>query len=125
MVKDTSLADILKEGVWGEMNPNSIGSTVLSNGYIVSTTELKEFTKLLDSMIGLAMTVTGIEPEDLADGGFRGDLRSEGDFETMVFPCDAEGVVTDWQEMGFLRYMSREEAIEGHKEMVNKWRRMK
>ena len=33
-------------------------------------------------------------------------------FETLVFPCDADGEVTDWSEIAGGRGVSREEAIE-------------
>jgi hypothetical protein len=35
-------------------------------------------------------------------------------WETMAFPCDAEGGVTDWGEVFCDRYGSRDAAIEGH-----------
>lgn len=37
-------------------------------------------------------------------------------FETMQFPCDNEGVVTDWGEIFCDRYSTWEEALAGHEE---------
>lgn len=42
-------------------------------------------------------------------------------FETMVFNCDEDGVVTDWMDLDVAKYDTREEAIHGHEEMVEKW----
>lgn len=42
-------------------------------------------------------------------------------YETMVFKCDAAGNVTDWIELACDRYTTREEAIEGHANMVTEW----
>jgi len=36
-------------------------------------------------------------------------------FETMIFPCDANGKITDWGELYAKVYDSIEEATEGHK----------
>lgn len=41
--------------------------------------------------------------------------------ETMVFPCDEKGNVTDWGDLDAYWYESEEEAEEGHFEMVEKW----
>ena len=40
-------------------------------------------------------------------------------FETMVFPTG------DWGELDVRRYTTEEEAIKGHKEMVEKWNKIK
>jgi len=40
-------------------------------------------------------------------------------FETMVFPKE------DWGELDVRRYTTEEEAIKGHKEMVEKWNNIK
>ena len=40
-------------------------------------------------------------------------------FETMVFPKG------DWGELDVRRYTTEEEAIKGHKEMVEKWNKTK
>ena len=40
-------------------------------------------------------------------------------FETMVFPKG------DWGELDVRRYTTEEEAIKGHKEMVEKWNKIK
>jgi hypothetical protein len=43
-------------------------------------------------------------------------------WETMVFPCDQQGAVTDWSERDCDRYESKDGAIQGHAAMVEKWR---
>ena len=43
-------------------------------------------------------------------------------WETMVFPCNADGEVTDWGDLDVERYDSEEEARVGHDEMVAKWK---
>lgn len=45
-------------------------------------------------------------------------------WETMVFPCDANHNVTDWGDLDADWYASFEEAQEGHKAMVEKWKKM-
>jgi hypothetical protein len=42
-------------------------------------------------------------------------------FETMVFPCDARGTVTDWQELEVQQYRTIDEAYAGHDDMVENW----
>jgi hypothetical protein len=38
-------------------------------------------------------------------------------YETMVFPCDSDGAVTDWGELACNRYDSEAEARAGHAAM--------
>lgn len=125
MIKDRSLADVVTEGIWSD-NENSVRSTHLSNGYIVSTVKRSGFVKKLDEIINGVMGIAGITVEELAEHGqgFRADLSIEGEYETMVFTCDEVGEVSDWDEKAYCRYMSHEEAEEGHKEMVSRWRRV-
>jgi len=42
-------------------------------------------------------------------------------FETMVFPCDEKGNVTDWGDVDSERYSTEDEALSGHAAMVDKW----
>ena len=47
-------------------------------------------------------------------------------FETMVFPFNnTRDKVTDWGELDMDRYSTEEEAIAGHKAMVEKWSKPK
>lgn len=41
-------------------------------------------------------------------------------FETMVFPCNTDGEITDWHEVDCRRYSTVEAAREGHWEMVER-----
>jgi hypothetical protein len=43
-------------------------------------------------------------------------------FETMVFECNKDGEVDDWGELDKENYITEEEAIEGHKKFINKWK---
>lgn len=45
-------------------------------------------------------------------------MHSGGQYETMVFPTDAEGEVTNWREQAFDRYPTEEAARAGHEAMV-------
>ncbi len=48
-----------------------------------------------------------------------------GPYETMVFPCDAEGNVTNWGGEEYCeRYFSPEDAELGHEKTLNEWRSM-
>jgi hypothetical protein len=47
-----------------------------------------------------------------------GIFHEDWPYETMVFPADANGNVTDWVELACHRYMSMNEAVEGHAHMV-------
>jgi len=51
------------------------------------------------------------------------DTRYTADhgWETMVFKCDAEGNVSDWNELDCDRYSNEEEARAGHQQMVSRW----
>jgi hypothetical protein len=42
-------------------------------------------------------------------------------FESMVFPCSADGKVTDWLELDSDRYSTEAEALTGHAALVAKW----
>lgn len=43
-------------------------------------------------------------------------------FETMVFKCDKNGNIIDWSDLDADVYDNSEEAKEGHKEMIKKWK---
>lgn len=43
-------------------------------------------------------------------------------FETMVFPTGPDNTVSDWGDLDCDRYSTEEEALEGHKQMVEKWK---
>lgn len=42
-------------------------------------------------------------------------------FETMVFPCTADGQVTDWGEILVKHYSNEIDAINGHNEVQFYW----
>ena len=42
-------------------------------------------------------------------------------WETMVFECDEDGIVTDWCDLDCDIYATKEQADIGHADMVNKW----
>ena len=44
-----------------------------------------------------------------------------GIYETMVFPSDSSGEITDWREQDMNRYETEEEARDGHAKMVTRW----
>ena len=71
---------------------SQIARTVV-NGYVVSTVKL---TDLFGIHVG-------------------------GEYETMVFPADANGEVADWLERDCQRYGNMEAALEGHEVMVAAW----
>lgn len=48
-------------------------------------------------------------------------LTPDHGWETMVFPCDATGEVSDWLELDAERYSGRGEAEEGHGEVISRW----
>lgn len=79
----------------GKGDYHRVAADVLPNGYWVSTVWLG-----LDHSFG--------EGEPLI-------------FETMVFPCDAEGRVTDWGDKDCERYSTEAAAKAGHAAMVAKW----
>jgi hypothetical protein len=76
-------------------NPNIIDRTVVNGKYLVSTVRLA--------------------------GTLRLDLYTGHIFETMVFASDAEGDVTNWQELDSQRYRTIDEARIGHNDMVQSW----
>lgn len=43
-------------------------------------------------------------------------------FETMVFPCDANGKVADFGDLDCDRYSTEAEALAGHAALVAKWK---
>lgn len=45
-----------------------------------------------------------------------------GEFETMVFKCDKDGKVEDWDDLDKANYSTEEEAIKGHEKMCEKWK---
>jgi hypothetical protein len=72
-----------------------IDRTVVNNKYVVSTVRLAGYEMMAE----------------LFD-------EHGGRFETMVFPCDEQGTVTDWLELDCRRYHSAEAAREGHNDVV-------
>ena len=98
----------------GHRYPQSVESTVLSNGYLVSTINLdKGVTRELDALIGTLQGVIGT--------GGRADFSTPGSYETMVFACDEQGEVTDWRELDFARYTTEDDARAGHEDIVARW----
>lgn len=107
-------------------NPNQIARTKAGN-YLVSTIFLSSANLALDdSLTRLGELVFSNErvkdhpeAEELKE---RFDfLKTNGDYETMVFHCDEEGEPTDWTEVDAARYDSEEEALDGHRQMVERW----
>lgn len=43
-------------------------------------------------------------------------------YETMIFPCDEAGTVTDFGELYMDRYSTREQAERGHEQIVEQLR---
>ena len=44
-------------------------------------------------------------------------------FETMVFKCDKNGDVEEWDELDKKNYDNEKQAEKGHKQMVSKWKK--
>ena len=44
--------------------------------------------------------------------------------ETMVFTSDEQGNVTSWTDLDAETYSTSEEAEEGHRQMIEKWKEM-
>lgn len=42
--------------------------------------------------------------------------------ETMVFKCTEDGEVISWKNLDARRYITIQEAIKGHWDMIEKWR---
>ena len=42
--------------------------------------------------------------------------------ETMVFKCTEDGEVISWKKLDERRYITIQEAIKGHWDMIEKWR---
>ena len=42
--------------------------------------------------------------------------------ETMVFRCTEDGEVQSWRDLDARRYITIQEAIKGHWNMIEKWR---
>ena len=57
---------------------------------------------------------------DLSNNGRR-SLFGSRRYETMVFPCDSEGKITDWLELDVGTHSTIDEATAGHLEMVQKF----
>ena len=79
-------------------NPNVIDRTVVNNKYVVSTVSLPGYE---------------LAPRLYDELG--------GGYETMVFHCDADGIVTDWLELDCRRYRSHQAARAGHNDVVLDW----
>ena len=96
----------------GPRYTQTVESTVLSNGYLVSTIALSEQLAPLDSLIATFAELVG-DTE-------RAKLGTPGGYETMVFAAE-NGEVTNWLELDFRRYATEEEARAGHEEIVETW----
>ena len=42
-------------------------------------------------------------------------------YETMVFACNEKGLVTEWIELDVRQYGTKDAAVEGHAETVERW----
>lgn len=124
---EMGIAEIVRDGEV-EGYDKSVRYTVLSNGYVISTVNLVDnLARDIDKFLATAMKAFGVTREDMEEispNGFFADTSGDEPFETMVFFQDEEGK-RDNHELGFARYMSREEAEKGHADFVEKWRRMK
>ena len=78
--------------------PKTVDRTIVGGKYLVST---------------IALSGAEIWP-DLYE-------EADGAFETMVFPCDEQGIVSDWLELDCERYRTRSDAMTGHINMVQNW----
>jgi len=79
--------------------------------------------RAMDELINMVEDMHEISPEDYRASG--ADLRTPGDWETMVFLCDSEGKITDFCELDFARYETEEDAHTGHAKMTEKWLNLK
>lgn len=96
----------------GPKYAQTVESTILSNGYTVSTVILLQEHAVIDGFISLMASVVG-DTE-------RADLSTPGNYETMVFASE-NGEITNWTELDFRRYDTEEEARAGHEEVVEIW----
>ena len=97
------------------MNERTVALTQVGD-VVVSTVSLSlPMVRSMDSLITTLGAIYG-GAED------RADLSTPGDYETMVFDCDDNGEVTNYTEKDFARYATKEEAEEGHKQIVEKWK---
>lgn len=103
---------------------NGVGATLLSNNYFVSTTRLLPQTKIMDALLELKRRAYGVTKEQLLEAGFFGMNAKGGEYETMVFEWYPDEDRRSNRELAVARYDTVEEAEEGHKEMVERWRRM-
>lgn len=97
-------------------NPTQIKRTLVEKDgkyLVVSTIERPYELKMLDEVMGAVGEIYGDERAS--------KLSKDGDYETMVFNCDVEGEVFDWEEVDFARYSSREYALKGHDLLVKAW----
>ena len=70
-------------------------------------------TTTLDNPFGNMLDRIGLGNDDAVAGGY----------ETMVFECDENGKVTNWEDLDKANYLTEEEAMEGHEIMVDKWKK--
>ncbi len=94
-------------------NPNVVCQTVVDGAWLVSTINLAD-AKPIDAALSMLQAF-------VVDDDGRADLSTPGEYETMVFPCDADGEVQDWGEQDFARYFTKDEALAGHTTMCEKW----
>jgi hypothetical protein len=78
--------------------PKTVDRTIVGGKYLVST---------------IALSGAELWPGIYEEAG--------GAYETMVFPCDEQGIVSDWTELACQRYRTRGEAMTGHMNMVQHW----
>ena len=51
------------------------------------------------------------------------NAKRMNEYETMVFPCDENGKVKDWEDLDKANYETEEKAKKGHQKMVMKWKK--
>jgi len=76
------------------------------DGYVMIST-----VKLMDS-----------NARDIDYMGFGNDDAVGTSHETMVFKCDEDGRLKDFQDIDKNNYYSEEEAEKGHEAMIKKWK---
>ncbi len=82
-------------------NPNRIQNIVLTDDRQVMQTRVT-------TPMGLHVVVSTI-------------LLRIGEYETMTFPGNLDGEITNWSELDCNRYRSEVNALRGHSEVVTKW----
>lgn len=104
---------VVRELDWSRTNPNSVSVTQVGT-VVVSTVKLSASSQSFDSTLALVNSLFG-EPRVA-------DLNAEGNYESIVFFCDEDGGVEDWEEQDFRRYDNNADALIGHAELVERWK---